>query len=106
MDDAWKRLLALAESQFGVITVAQAKGVGVEEHKLRYQTGVGRLVVVRPSVLRVAGVAPDFCQRAKAVTLWLGPASTISHDSAPQLLRLDSKNQIDDVHVSLLSDRS
>jgi very-short-patch-repair endonuclease len=102
MDEAWARMLALAESQFGVVTIAQASSVGIAEHRLRYQTQLGRLEAVRPRVLRVVGAAPTWQQRTKAVTLWLGADSTISHESAVRLLQLDVTPSDDDVHVSLI----
>ncbi|HEY3833513.1 MAG TPA: type IV toxin-antitoxin system AbiEi family antitoxin domain-containing protein [Acidimicrobiia bacterium] len=99
-------MLAVAESQYGVLTVAQAASVGVAEHKVRYQTHVGRLEVVRPGVLRVAGAPLTPRQRAKAVTLWLGPDSAISHETGARLLRLDMAATTRDVHVSVLGDTS
>ena len=106
MSESWKRMLALAESQFGVVTVDQAASVGVAEHKLRYQTQHGSLEVVRPRVLRVVGAAPTWQQRCKAVTLWLGTGSNISHESGARALRLDARVTTNDVHVSVVGETS
>jgi very-short-patch-repair endonuclease len=102
MDDAWKRLLVLAESQFGVVSVTQAGAIGVPEHRLRYQAAHGRLEAVRPNVMRVVGSPGSWRQRVKAVTLWLGCVFTVSHPSAARLLRLDLSALIDEIHVSIV----
>ncbi len=105
MDESWNRVLARAESQYGLFTVTQAGSLGVAEHKLRHLTRTGRLELVHPGVLRLVGAAPSWEQRAKAVALWLQPDVTISYTSAGRLLHIDGARS-DDVHVSVLGDET
>jgi very-short-patch-repair endonuclease len=89
MNDSWPRVLALAERQHSVFSLAQAASFGVSRRFVDHRTSRGELARVHPGVVRVVGARETFAQRAMAATLWLGDRSALSHTSAARILRLD-----------------
>jgi predicted transcriptional regulator of viral defense system len=68
MDRAWSRLTAFARSRHGVLTWAEAIGLGIPPHRLQSWERSGRLVRVAPQVYMVAGVPETWRQRVRVAT--------------------------------------
>lgn len=81
--------LALAETQFGVISRVQLIALGFTEHQIDRRVRVGRLVRMFPGVYRVAGAPTTGRQRAFAAILWLGDEAVVSHLTGATLLHFD-----------------
>ena len=78
--------MKVAESQYGLITRAQATEV-MSPSAVDRRLARGAWVVVHPGVYRIAGAPVTPRQRACAATLWV-PGSAVSHAAAARLLRL------------------
>ncbi|HTL86133.1 MAG TPA: DUF559 domain-containing protein [Acidimicrobiia bacterium] len=79
----------LAESQYGVISRAQAREV-MSASAVDRRIANGHFVVVHPGVYRIRGAPVTGRQRAMAATLWGGETAVISHTTSARLLRLDA----------------
>lgn len=83
-DDAWTRLNALAASQHGVFTRAQAARLGIDNRRLRTALASERVVTLAPRVLCLAGERPSPRRDIRAATL-LAQGVVASHRSAATL---------------------
>jgi very-short-patch-repair endonuclease len=89
MNDAWDRLVDLAERQHAVFALEDARCLGVPVYIVRERAASNVIERVYPEVFRIRGSRPTARQRAKAATLWLGEPASVSHPTAARLLRLD-----------------
>ena len=89
MNKAERAWLALAETQYGVASRAQALTCGMTTGEIERRVTDHRVDALFPGVYRVAGSAPTGRQRAMAATLWLGEDALVSHLTAATLLRFE-----------------
>lgn len=78
-------LMALAERQFGLVEITQARQAGVDDDAVRRRVASGRLVRAHPAVYRVAGVPITAEQRLMAACLAAGPDAAVSHRAGAHL---------------------
>jgi very-short-patch-repair endonuclease len=93
---------ALAASQFGVFSRAQATGVGVTRSMVNHRVKVGAWALVLPNVLRVTAVPRSKRQSSMAAALWSG--GLVSHMTAGELWALEGVTT-DEVHVTVAAHR-
>lgn len=67
---AFAELVSIATDQHGLVTVADAGGVGLEPHRLRRWAAEGLLSRVSHGVYRVEAVAGDRLAQQQAALLW------------------------------------
>lgn len=79
-----RRLAAIAESQHGLITWAQALDAGIPADALAHRAANGRLTRVQPCVYRVAG-APVTWHSSVLAALLAVPGAVASHGTAAAL---------------------
>src|SRR5665811_360275 len=86
--NAYQRLTAIAEGQFGVASTAQARSVGISDDQLTYLVRSGKLR--RPSriVLAVAGSPQTWRQGVMVAVLSAGPPVFASHATAAYLWQM------------------
>jgi very-short-patch-repair endonuclease len=89
MNGAESDALALAAAQYGIVTRAQARVVGMTDDQIDRRLAAGRMLVCHPGVYRVPGAPETNRQRAMAACLWLGDTAAVSHVTAGALLRFD-----------------
>lgn len=94
------RYLALAETQYGVVSRVQLLALDVTEHQIDGRVRNGRLVRMFSGVYRIAGSPATGRQRAFAATLWLGDEAVVSHLTGAVLLRFDGC-KTSSLHVSV-----
>ncbi len=82
-------LLRLAETQYGHVTTAQARALGVSQRVVHGMTRSGELVSVHRGVHRVAGVAPSWRGDVCAALQAAGGDAAASHSTALRLLGMD-----------------
>lgn len=89
----------LAALQHGVITLAQALGLGLSKAQIRYRVQTGRWIRVRLRVFVLAG-SPATWQQATMVACLGGPAGAVaSHRSAAALHRLLDAPELPEITV-------
>ena len=76
------RLYDLAELQGGYFTTRHAVEAGVSTRLLTYYAHAGDIERVAHGVYRLNRFPMHRCGEAIAATLWAGPGSVVSHDSA------------------------
>ncbi len=91
MNRSWPALLALAECQYSVFSIDDARRLDLPDHVLWEQSALATIERMYPTVWRVRGSTRSARQRAKAATLWLGEPAALSHSTAARLLRLDGR---------------
>lgn len=85
----WKQLTHLAQTQYGLVSVAQVLGLGASYTSLKRAIGRGLLVPARRSVLAVAGTPAAVWQPLMAAYLAAGADDVVvSHKAAAGLHRL------------------
>src|SRR6478736_2696975 len=80
-------LCELQRTQYGLVTLSQARRAGLSYAALRRRIASGALLEVHAGVLLDPAVASSFEQRALAAVLAAGDPSFASHDTAAQLWR-------------------
>lgn len=80
--DARARLISIAASQHGLITVDQAARAGLKGEQIRWLTRSGHWIAVRPKVYAVAGAPPTYAQAVAAAVYAAGPRAWASHATA------------------------
>lgn len=90
----------LAATQYGLVSWAQAKALGLSNQAIARRVAAGRWVRLAPRVYRVAGTPEHWCQRLMLALLWAGDGAAVSHRAAAALLGLDGFKQ-DVVEVSV-----
>lgn len=83
-----RAITARAATQFGLVTVAQARELGLSTDQIKHRVRSGRWQRLHRGVYRVAGSPPSWRQRALAACLALPPDGTTSHLTASALVRL------------------
>lgn len=83
-----RRCAALAEGQYGVISLDQALGVGLTRPMIDHRLVAGRWGQVLPGVYRLAGTSSSWEQILMAACLHAGEGSAASHRAAAALWRL------------------
>ena len=91
-----------AEQQYGLITRAQARDLGVSDSAIDRRVASGRLIVVHPGVYRFPGAPVTSHQRALAAAFWTG--GLVSHASAGRLWRLEGVMS-DGLHLTIAYER-
>lgn len=86
--DRWTALAALAATQHGLATPAQARALGIDHGGLQRALASGLLVPVRRNVMRVAGSPVSRWDDVMAACLAAGPRAVASHRSAGLLYGL------------------
>jgi very-short-patch-repair endonuclease len=102
VNDADRRLAALAGQQRQVFTRAQARASGLSFNGIRRRIQSGVFAVVGPHTLTFAGVTLDWRGRLQAGLLDLGPAALVSAEAAASLHGLDG---FDEGHLVFLVPR-
>jgi very-short-patch-repair endonuclease len=82
-------LLALAETQYGVVARSQAVAIGSTAGQVDRLLRSGRFRLLFPGVYAVSGAPRTGRQRAMAAALWLGDDAAISHLTGATMLRFD-----------------
>lgn len=82
------RMEALARTQHGLVTYAQALELGLTENAIWHRVRKGHLVRVSRGVYRLPGAFETSRQRAIVAVLGAGTSSAVSHSSAAALLDL------------------
>lgn len=98
-----QRMEALAATQHGVVTHAQAIAVGMSRDAIRHRVRAGRWHPMSRGVYRLAGSLDSPQRRAMAGVLAAGGGAVISHNSAAALLLLPGFS-IDPVTISVIRD--
>lgn len=80
---------ALARRQWGVLSRAQLRRLGLNDRAITRRIASGMLVPCLPSTYRVQWVKPSWEQRAFAALLWAGDDATLIGRSAGWVWRLD-----------------
>jgi Protein of unknown function (DUF559) len=84
-DERWTSRVcvgAFAATQFGHVTWAQLRRLGVAEGTIRRWTATGYLIPVLPRVYAVGHVADDDRTRLLSLALFAGPDAALSHGTA------------------------
>ena len=76
----------IAETQHGVVTLAQARGAGLTKGMVQQRLSSDRWQTVSPGVYRLCGSPRTWEQRLVALTFAAGPLAAASHRSAAGLL--------------------
>lgn len=85
---------ALASTQLGLFTLAQARSIGMPQQTVAYHSGPGgRWRRVFPSVYELADLPPDPRRVMFAAQLWAERGAVLSHRAAGLLLRFDGINR-------------
>lgn len=82
MPISWDDLYALAESQAGYFTTAQAGELGWLPQNLRYHVQRGNLRRVRRGIYRLTRFPPSDQEDLVVVWLWSGRQAVFSHETA------------------------
>jgi hypothetical protein len=82
-------IAAVAATQYGVFSRAQARVVGLGDRQLRYRIERGRLERLTRHTFRIVGAAESWRQRLMAACLAAGDGAAVSHRSAAALHRYD-----------------
>jgi very-short-patch-repair endonuclease len=98
MNEADRRLAAIAEAQFGVFARYQAAKAGLSEYAQTRRVMAGRWETMFPGVYRFPGTTRTGRQNAMAAVLWAGHSAAISHTTAARLLRISTAS-VDKVHL-------
>ncbi len=73
---------SLAERQFGLVTWAQLRALGVTEARISRWVGAGRLFPVYPRVYAVGHPRSDVAARLFSLVLFAGPGAALSHGTS------------------------
>lgn len=103
MSDVDRNLAALAMSQHGVFTRAQARAAGLTSSAMSKRIARSDLIVVGATTLRLPGQGPTWYGNLTAGLLELGPEALVSGAAAAQLHGLDG---FDDDEIEFLVPRS
>ncbi len=76
------RIAALAAVQCGMLSRGQALGLGASESLIKRRVRAGVWVTHHPGVYGIAGVPPSWQQEVWAALLAIGPAATVTHETA------------------------
>lgn len=102
-----QRIGALAAGQHGLLSRAQAIGLGVTRNEIAWRLEAGRWELLFPKVYRLVGTPRTWRQLASAACLHWGAGSVISHRAAARLGALDRfKNARVEVSVNRKRNRS
>jgi very-short-patch-repair endonuclease len=82
------RCAAIASTQFGLISVRQARENGLSADAVRHRTSGGLWDRILPGVYRIAGAPLSWHQRLMAASLW-APEAAVSHRAAAALWELE-----------------
>jgi hypothetical protein len=82
MNDHDRRVRHLAAQQHGLITAAQARGIGLSSSSLAHRVAMGDLRWLSQRVLAIEGTPDTELQRVLFVALDAGPGSALSHTTA------------------------
>src|SRR5690349_6620552 len=85
MGDAQVNCRQIFESQHGIISRKQALNAGFPLHAIDTRVERRDWIVVYPGVYRLAGAPDTWHQRLKALLLWAGPETVLSHRCAGAL---------------------
>src|SRR2546430_2662991 len=83
-----RRCAEVASTQFGVISLSQARENGLSRDAVADRVGLGRWDRIIPAVYRMAGVPPSWRQYLMAAILWAGKGAA-SHRAAAALWELE-----------------
>ena len=83
-----RKAAELAETQHGLITIAQARALGLGRHAIAHRVARGRWIRVHAGVYRLPGTERSWEQRLHALVLASGPVAAASHRSAAALLQI------------------
>jgi hypothetical protein len=84
----------LAERQDGVVSVEQARLLGVRRGQISWRRSSGRYGRCRRGVVRIAGVPPSWRQAVRMAALAAGEPVAVSHASAVRLYGLELPHAI------------
>lgn len=87
-------------SQFGVLSLDQARLAGASAQQVQRAVRAGRLERVARGVVRLAEAAPSFRQRLMVGQLQLGPSACVSHRGAAALYGLDGIREVVELSAS------
>jgi very-short-patch-repair endonuclease len=82
-------LIAIAVTQSGVFSRAQALAAGYTESRIRHLVTIGTWLRCHPGIYCLAGVATSFDMNAWIAVLAAGPEARLSHRTAGKLQRLE-----------------
>jgi hypothetical protein len=80
--DAYRSLAVIAQQQHGVVSLDQARTVGLAEHEVRSLLGRGRFARPATGVLTIAGCPPSWEQEVMIAVSAGGEAALASHQTA------------------------
>ena len=99
-------MAAIADRQFGLVTLAQLNQLKVTRHQRERLLATSQIVRVAHDVYRVSSAPFTWQARIAAAQLALGPDAIVSHRSAAALYGLDGFDQQRIVHLSIPAERS
>jgi very-short-patch-repair endonuclease len=82
-------LARIAAHQDALVTLLQARAVGLTEWAVRRRVAAGRWEQVLPGVYKIVGAPTTDRQRVRAAQLWAGGSAVLSHRSAGWLWGFD-----------------
>ncbi len=94
-----ERLNRLTRQQHGLVSRAQALGLGMSEKGLEKRVSRGHWLVLRPGVYAVAGMPPTSEQSLLAVVLAVGGLVGVSHKSAARLWGIQGVDEPEVIEV-------
>lgn len=97
----WKhvddQLAAIAARQWGLVTVDQARAVGITRYQVQHRAERGELERVHRGVYRLASATATFEHTTLAAVLYAGPLAFASHASACVLWGLPLDGRLDEL---------
>lgn len=79
------RLAAIAEQQHGVVSLAQARRIGLSDHQIHREVRRGRLARPARTTLLIAGCPPSWKQTVMVAVMAAGDPALASHQTAAYL---------------------
>src|SRR4051794_36827107 len=95
-----QHLARIAARQHAIVTMDDARAVGLSPDDVDYRCTVGRLIRMRRSVFRLAGSPPSWEQHVLATCLAAGQPAVASHRTAAVLHGFRGFEQPDHVEIT------
>src|SRR3954451_13082680 len=95
-----ERLARMAARQQALITLDDARAVGLTPDDIEYRCATGRLVRIRRGVFALPGSAPSWQQHVLAACLASGLSAVASHRTAAYLHGLRGFEQPDAIEIT------
>lgn len=99
----YNTLLTVATGQYGYVTTADARALGIEPDRLRTMARRGTIEAIAHGLYRIPAVPKTALDQYMEATLWPRGGGVLSHDTALMLHELCDVNPVM-VHVTVRAD--